>query len=156
MKEKKKKGENVFPGLGPKLASLLSLFYEELGLMPHLKGTFPVDVHIMSQCIGTGIISFSNGYVNASALAEIIRKQMTELCYCSAIKTTLNISHAMWFLGNELCYKYCGRKIKGLPSLLCPIFDCCKGRPSTRIYRARGKWGREEKEKPLPLFEMAV
>lgn len=149
MKKKRRKEKNIFPGLGPKLASLLALFYEELNLVPHIEGAFPVDVHIQAQCIGTKVAIFS-GDINSTDLAEILRRRISDICYERNV-SPLDLSHAMWFLGNKLCVA-CRRK-KGTSELLCPIFKYCSGRPSTRKYRLKGKWGNIRERRMLPLFK---
>lgn len=51
LKEKGQGKKNLFPGFGPKLFSLLSLFYEELGLLYPIPDAFPCDIHVQAQCI---------------------------------------------------------------------------------------------------------
>jgi hypothetical protein len=140
-----------FPGLGPKLFSLLALFYEELKLLPPMKGAFPVDLHIQNQCMGTGIVSdFTKDIINSSRLAEFIRPRLYDACSVNGI-STLDMSHAMWFTGNRLC-QYCKHKRAAVQDL-CPVVSKCSGRVSTKSYRSTGKWDLTVKENKGSLLE---
>jgi hypothetical protein len=152
MKMKMENGKNILPGLGPKLASLLALFYEELDLIPHIKGAFPVDVHIMAQFKSTKRITFLNRPYYATDVAETIRKKTSEICYSGGMKTTLRLSHADWFRG-ELCYRYCKKGKSAIAEALCPVFDLCDGRSSTKLYRMKGMWNGKEDEGYFPLLD---
>ncbi len=143
------KGLNVFPGLGPKLFSLLNIFYNELGLMKCIKGSFPVDIHVQAECMGMGIVEVQKEVIDSTPLAEFLRTHISQICEEEKFKP-LDLSHALWFLGNRVCSPLCQKK-QAQAEHLCPVFKFCKGRVSTKLYRTKGKWGLLYKK--LPLFD---
>jgi endonuclease III len=129
---------NKFRGYGPKLYSLFTLFCEELGIINHVEGAFPVDVHIQRQFLSWELVKNNNDKIDATNLAEFIRKNLSVLCYSKKIKP-LHLFHALWFLGNRLC-RICYRlSIQELESY-CPTFKFCNGSVSTKMYRRKGIW----------------
>ncbi len=122
------------PGFGPKILSLLSLFYAELGVIAMPLDAFPVDVHVQRLAISTGIISGEGVFFD-----ETIERMLRPLL-CRIVRergwSAIDLSHAIWFLGNRLCTQ-CPRT-KSAP-LLCPVYDTCGGAISTGSY-GRGKW----------------
>ena len=135
----KKRGELYLPGYGPKLMSLLTLFYEELALIATIPDAIPVDVHHQRICITTGIVTMRNPKeysVNATLLAEFLRKNLAGW-YIKMGNTPLNASHSLFFLGSKACSR-CER-LRGL-ELYCPIADHCSGGIPTRPYWKTGKW----------------
>jgi len=150
LKKVKEGANNLLPGYGPKLLSLLAMLYEEIGAIEHVKGSFPCDVHIQNQCLSLGIVKPNKEIFKNTSFAEFLRKEISELCYSNSIETTLDLSHAMWILGSELCI-YCRKKPR-LAEYLCPVFGDCNGRIKTELYYKKGRWNLEEKKEILPLF----
>ena len=126
------------PGFGPKILSLLALFYAELGVIAMPPDAFPVDVHVQRLAISTDIISGEGLFLD-----ETIERMLRPLlCRMVSEKgwSAIDLSHAIWFLGNRLCTR-CPRT-KSAP-LLCPVYDTCGGAISTGPY-GRGKWDLSE------------
>lgn len=147
-KVKHRKGRNLFVGLGPKLFSLLALFYEELGVINHIRGAFPVDIHVQAECIGLHLVDIGKRIVSTTPIAEFLRPRIWEVCRREGM-SALDLSHAMWFLGNRVCYPLCHKK-PAQAEVLCPVWEHCDGRISTKLYSTRGKWGYDKK---FPLFD---
>ena len=127
-----------FVGLGPKLWSLLAIFYEELEISPNIPGAFPVDIHVQAECIGLGLVKSQKELIETTRLAEFIRGYISRICREEKM-SALDLSHAMWFLGNRVCSPIC-RRNQGQAEYLCPVYAYCEGRISTKLYAARGKW----------------
>lgn len=149
MSVKRKSKDNLFPGYGPKLFSLLALFYVELGAIDYIEDAFPCDLHVQNQCISLGIVKANNEIVDAYRLADFLRVNLSGLCNDLGF-SALDLSHAMWFLGNRLCIN-CNRK-RRLSEVLCPIMGYCNGRLSTWMYRKKGKWKIKKDDLPLINF----
>lgn len=149
MKLKKESRGNLFPGYGPKLLSLLALFYIELDLIDPVADAFPCDLHVQNQCISLGLVKAESNMIDAYKLADFLRINLSDLCNKNGV-SALDLSHAMWFLGNRICIE-CNRK-RRISERLCPIMDCCGGRISTLMYRKKGKWKTEKDS--LPLIEL--
>ena len=133
--EKKKAKRDPLSGFGPKLLSLLAMFYEELRVLPHVKGAFPVDIHIQRLCIATGIVRGS-GVVDAAGLAEFLRPRLCDVCYENGW-SPLDLAQDGWFLGNRRCQR-CS-KVKDIRHS-CPLVDICEGAISSQTYGKLGKW----------------
>lgn len=146
-----KKENQLLIGYGPKLLSLLAIFYEELGLIDHVEGSFPADIHVQAQCIANGIVDFEEGdvVVRTTEPAEFIRKGLVAFCQAHGI-SPFKLSHAMWFLGNRLCWN-CNRRNREQTAALCPIKQFCQGRIDTELYNRKGLWNLQPPE--YPLFE---
>lgn len=129
---KRRPGRDPLPGFGPKILSLLALYYTELGLMPMPEDAFPVDVHVQRFLISTGVIS-GTGKVQSETVERIARKLLCRLCREMGIPV-LELSHAIWFLGNRCC-NGCYRN-KAIPDL-CPSYGDCGGSISTLTYAKR-------------------
>lgn len=149
-----KKGEQL-PGIGPKIYSLMALFFEEIGALDRMpKGVFPVDIHVMRICIGAGALE-GEGVVEAARVAELVRKELSSICEKNGISVQ-DLAHAFWFLGNRACFR-CSR-IKGIDRV-CPLVSLCGGSPNTREYSKRGKWdfsaprNRKGKQHPQQTFD---
>jgi hypothetical protein len=144
-----KKQLGILSGYGPKLLSLLALLYEDLGLIPHIKGAFPVDVHIQAQCISTKIISFNGAKaIRAEKVAEFLRNNVTESLYEKDM-SPFETSYAAWLLGSNHCW-ICNKE-RAKNEFLCPIKKFCCGRINTNLYRNYGIW---YLAKPVyPLFD---
>lgn len=146
MRLKREKGNNLFPGYGPKLFSLLALFYMELDLIDRIPDAFPCDLHVQNQCISLGLVRSESKLIDSYKLADFLRINLSHLCNKNMV-SPMDLSHAMWFLGNRLCIN-CNKK-RRISEKLCPIIDDCGGRISTWTYRFKGKWDLKEKELPL-------
>ncbi|MBI2046340.1 MAG: hypothetical protein HYT28_02905 [Parcubacteria group bacterium] len=146
LKLKRKKGGNRFPGYGPKLFSLLVLFYQELGVPESflVKEAFPVDLHVQRVFLSLGLISFNTRLVDSVKLAEYIRKKLSRLCEVEHIPV-IELSHALWFLGNRLCGKC---QNTSYMHLRCPLYNMCGGAFSSEPYRLEGKWDNQLPRKP--------
>lgn len=126
---------NILPGFGPKILSLLSLFYEELGLMSMPPDAFPVDVHVQRFAISTGIVTAKTSVTNEEVESEL-RPLLCEICKEERWEP-LELSHALWFLGNRCC-SGCYRNAAA--ERLCPSYGMCGGSISTLSYFRRGFW----------------
>ncbi len=144
------KGTMLFPGFGPKLFSLLAIFYEELGATPHIHGAFPVDLHVQRIFISLNVVT-GTGVQDAAKVAEFIRKRLSELCYKLGIKP-LDLSHALWFLGNRVCAK-CD-KVKEI-TRTCPLEVLCSGGIPSGSYGETGRWDFDapRKNKGHPFYQ---
>lgn len=138
---------NRFPGYGPKLFSLLILFYQELGIPEafSVKEVFPVDLHVQRIFLSLGLAAFNTRFVDATTLAEHIRKEISSLCEREKI-CVVELSHALWFLGNRLCGNC--QRVSDI-TLKCPLYKWCGGAFASEPYRFRGEWdksyGRKQK-----------
>ncbi|MBI5004573.1 MAG: hypothetical protein HZC04_00075 [Candidatus Lloydbacteria bacterium] len=138
---------NRFPGYGPKLFSLLILFYQELGIPEafSVKEVFPVDLHVQRIFLSLDLAAFNTRWVDAVTLAEYIRKEISSLCEREKIYV-VELSHALWFLGNRLCGNC--QRISDI-ALKCPLYGWCGGAFASEPYRLRGEWdksyGRKQK-----------
>ncbi len=94
---------------------------------------FPVDAHVQCFAISTGIISGCG-----KALNEDVEKALRPfLCQIVLEEgwSALELSHAIWFLGNRLCSGcYCSV----VPQVFCPSYGHCEGSISTTTYFRRG------------------
>lgn len=149
--EKAVKGKNLLPGFGPKIFSLLALWYEELGLVS-LADAFPCDLHVQNECLGLDIATSSETRFRTTGFAEFLREKISEVCREKGFKPLL-LSHAMWFLGSLICIK-CKKKPFQAKDF-CPVYSFCSGRVSTRLYRSKGEWDIEVAlPGKLPLFDL--
>lgn len=130
----KKRGGDL-PGFGPKILSLLALFYEELGLMVMPRDAFPVDVHVQRFAISTGIVAAEESVTNEE-VEKRLRPLLCEICMEEGWKP-LELSHTLWFLGNRCCS---GCYANAATELLCPAYAQCGGPISTLSYARRGMW----------------
>mgnify|MGYP003468298228 CR=1 FL=1 len=96
---------------------------------------FPVDVHVQRFAISTGIIRCAGKVVNEHA-EQVLRKLLCELCFEEGW-SSLELSHAIWFLGNRLC-SGCYRDSS--PEAFCPVYGQCGGSISTLTYFRKGTW----------------
>jgi endonuclease III len=132
-----KRGEvgDRLPGFGPKILSLLAMFYEELKLMQMPEDAFPVDVHVQRLMIATGVLGGTGRLVNEDA-EKILRPLICTIALEEGW-SALELAHAIWFLGNRLCT---GCYRTAIPKTLCPTYDQCGGCPSTHLYFHKGLW----------------
>jgi len=128
--------KRILPGFGPKILSLLALFYEELGLMQMPGDAFPVDVHVQRFSISTGIVTAKTPTVRNYAIEMALRPFLCNLCMEEGWEP-LALSHALWFLGNKCCSGCC-RNVAA--KLLCPSYEMCGGAIPTHTYFRKGFW----------------
>lgn len=141
-------GKNPIPGFGPKILSLLAIFYEELEAIPPVEGAFPVDVHVQRILISTGIIRGS-GIIDSAMLAEFIRPRIYAVCTENAWRS-LEVAHALWFLGNKSCTNC--HMLTDVHAR-CPIMELCGGAIESKLYFRQGKWdlGASRRERGIPV-----
>ncbi|HUY62618.1 MAG TPA: hypothetical protein VMV50_02425 [Candidatus Paceibacterota bacterium] len=141
--EERRCGFDALRGFGPKILSLLAMFYEELGVLPHVEGAFPVDVHIQRICISTSVVR-GVGVAKSAAIVEFLRPQLCEVCYARRWKP-LNLAHALWFIGNRECTRC--HLLKDV-HVRCPLYAACGGTPDSRAYFRRGEWDFDAPRRP--------
>lgn len=142
----KDSSKSVFPGLGPKLYSLLILLYEEIGFIDNVPDAFPVDVHIQRLFLSLGIVTVKKDEVSAAILAEFIRPRLARFCQKENV-SALDLSHALWFLGNRVCSSC--RKVDLFELVaFCPVEKVCDGGVSTASYRRGRGWDLRVPKKP--------
>lgn len=135
--------EDPIPGFGPKILSLLALYYAELGLMPMPEDAFPVDVHVQRFCISTGIVSGKGTIVNEQ-LEQIVRPLLCRVTKRLAI-SRIEASHDIWFLGHYACTG-CWKK-SAIPEL-CPAYTRCGGAIDSKSYYRKGVWHLDSPRNP--------
>lgn len=135
LRTKRSREGDRLPGFGPKILSLLALFYEELGRMAMPRDAFPVDVHVQRFLISTGILK-GVGIATNEEVERIARPFLCRICQLDGIPA-LELSHAIWFLGNRVC-RSCCRNNAALA--LCPAYRQCGGAISTFPYTRKGIW----------------
>lgn len=131
----KRLGAESLPGIGPKIFSLMAIFFEELGLIDEMPGAFPADLHVQRICISLGIVEGS-GIVYAAKLAEFLRPRIYDICRRLSMRP-VDLSHALWFLGNRVCTRC--PLVEGIEHV-CPIVRHCGGAIPSLIYSRKGKW----------------
>ncbi|MDO8492776.1 MAG: hypothetical protein Q7S34_04000 [bacterium] len=142
MKKIKNGGQLLFPGLGTKLFSLLAFHLEEFGVIPHIEGALPVDVHIQSQHLSCNIVSGS-GRKRGKEMEVFIRPRAVEVCYRRNIEP-FSLAAPMWFNGSENCFVCNKGRNTGLQKMIarnCPVYENCHGRiADVKLYRTTGEW----------------
>lgn len=141
---RRKMKKDPFPGIGPKIASLMTMFYDELGLMSMPEDAMPVDVHLQRFALETGIIRYEGTKKLYNELVEHYSRRM----YCDICNENawphVDFSHATWFLSKRLCSS-CHRK--KIAQTLCPTFDLCLGSIASNSYFRRGIWEIKHRQK---------
>ncbi len=131
------KGDAVLdlPGFGPKILSLLSMFYAELDVMKMPEDAFPVDVHVQRIAISTGILGSRTGFIYNSHAEAILR---LIICHIIHMKgwSQVELSNALWLIGNKGC-SGCYRSAS--MSHFCPVYTQCAGAIDSGPYY-KGKW----------------
>lgn len=130
-----KKKELPLSGFGPKILSLLAVFYAELDLIEMPRDAFPVDVHVQRFALSTGILKITKKTPN-SHLERVLRPLLTSICN-ERNWPVVEVSHAIWFLGNKLCTG-CARS--SLAEVFCPARTFCGGPFETKGYFTQGMW----------------
>ncbi len=136
MKWKASQKEDPIPGIGPKIASLISIFLEEAGL-PAVRDAFPVDVHVQSLALSLKLVHLSRvAPILNETLEEILRHELVALCEEEGW-SRIHLSHALWLRGNSGC-----RNCEASPHMErdCPVYADCQGRFSTNPYTRLGLW----------------
>jgi endonuclease III len=128
------------PGFGPKILSLLSMFYKEMKYMKIMPlDAFPVDVHVQRIAISTGILESSDGMIPNNYAEAILR-----FLICSLANrkdwSRVELSNALWLIGNRGC-SGCYRR--AIMSHFCPVYDECNGAIDSGPYY-KGKWNLEK------------
>lgn len=131
----KKNGGDPLPGFGPKILSLLAIYLAELEVLAPIPDAFPVDVHVQRFCISTGILEGAGKVTNEEA-ERILRPGLCELCLEMGW-AALDLSHAIWFLGNRLCTN-CAKN--SAVKFQCPAYENCGGAILTTTYFRKGYW----------------
>lgn len=134
MELKKKKKWNI-PGFGPKIVSLLAMFYVEAGMIEQSFDAFPVDVHVQRISLSTGIVKIKKDTGNVN-MELALRPLLTSICHERGWNI-VDASHALWLLGNSLCSN-CSRT--SASKLYCPAYDLCGGPFESKRYFTEGKW----------------
>ncbi len=125
------------PGFGPKIFSLLALFYAELGLIKMPPDAIPVDVHLQRIAEALGIIRYiGEGYPTNEMFEDALRLLFCEICYENNWSTE-DMSHALWFNGKYLCTN-CSKN-KAVEDY-CPMYAVCGGTLATVEYFHKGHW----------------
>ncbi|MFA9262931.1 MAG: hypothetical protein ACEQSB_06320 [Undibacterium sp.] len=137
------KGGDPIPGFGPKILSLLALYYAELDLMPMPADAFPVDVHVQRFLISTGIVSGTGVIVNEQ-LERIARPLLCRVTKRLGI-SRIEASHDIWFLGHYACTG-CWRNA-AIPEL-CPAYAKCGGAIDSKSYYKKGVWHLDRPRNP--------
>jgi endonuclease III len=130
---KNKKG-NQIPGFGPKILSLLALFYQELG-MTIPPDAFPIDVHGQRFALSTGIVTVQSTVRNEQ-LEKILRPLFSTIAREEGWPM-MEIAHAIWFLGNRRCTS-CSQNSQA--SYDCPVYDLCGGAVPSKLYFQKALW----------------
>lgn len=138
-----KKGADPIPGFGPKILSLLSLYFAELDLMPMPEDAFPVDMHVQRFCISTGIVTGTGTIVNEQ-LERILRPSLCQVTKRLALPR-IEASHDTWFLGHYACTG-CWKK-SGIPEI-CPAYSACGGAIDSKSYYKKGVWYLDQPRNP--------
>ncbi|MBP9752078.1 MAG: hypothetical protein KBD19_04450 [Candidatus Moranbacteria bacterium] len=140
----RKFGNDPFPGIGAKIASLITMFYAELGLMTMPEDAMPVDVHLQRFALEMGIVRYEG---TKRLTNEMVERQARKL-YCDICNENgwshEDFSHAIWFLSKRLCSS-CHRK--KIAQMLCPVFDFCLGSVPSNSYFRKGIWVIEHRQK---------
>jgi endonuclease III len=131
----KKLGGDPLPGFGPKILSLLAIYLTELGSLNPIPDAFPVDVHVQRFCISTGILE-GEGKVTNEEAERVLRPGLCALCKEMGWHA-LELSHAIWFLGNRLCTG-CSRN--RAVKVQCSAYEKCGGAIVSGTYFKKGYW----------------
>lgn len=127
------------PGFGPKILSLLSMFYAELDLMELPLDAFPVDVHVQRIAISTGILDSRDRYISNETAEMILRFLICRIAIDNDW-SRIELSNALWLLGNQGCHDCYRCKTM---SYFCPVYNECRGAISSGPYY-KGKWDLHE------------
>jgi endonuclease III len=107
-------------GLAGKTASLLAIFYRELGWLDNVHDAFPVDIWVARICRQTGVL-VGEGYWLNEGIERVLRPKLAGFCRRNKIDPTI-LNGLMWRLGATLC-----RKGPRCLNAFCPIEHLCLG-----------------------------
>lgn len=127
-------------GFGPKLLSLLAIFYQEIGLIALPEDAFPVDVHGQRFALSTGILACQQP-IRSELIERKLRYLYAKICREQGW-SVVEMSHAIWFLGNQLCTN-CPKD--SVAENYCPVYKNCGGAVKSRGYFTRGIWNQEDR-----------
>lgn len=128
--------DDPIPGIGPKIASLIAIFFEEIG-MDAVPDAFPVDVHVQRFALALGLVSLKRiDPILNETLEQILRPALSELCREEGW-SRIALSHAIWFRGNRGCTN-CSRTLHA--ELSCPVYVDCGGVLASKSYFRMGLW----------------
>lgn len=131
----KKKKKWKIPGFGPKIISLLAMFYVEAGIIKQAFDAFPVDVHVQRISLSTGIVKIKKDAQNEN-MELALRPLFTKICHNRGWDI-VDVSHAVWLLGNNLCT---GCSLTSAARSYCPAYSLCSGPFESKSYFRKGKW----------------
>lgn len=133
-----KNGDHLdIPGFGPKILSLLALFYAELGLIEMPADAIPIDVHLQRISEALGVIRFiGTGAPTNEMFEDALRLLFCEICHENDW-SAMDMSHALWFNGKHLCTNCSANKAV---ELYCPMYSVCEGTLITKSYFLKGRW----------------
>lgn len=137
--DKNRDGALDLPGYGPKLLSLLAVFFVEIGALQEVpRNTFPIDLHVQRLALSTGIVT-GRGSAENAALESRLRPLFYRIAREEGMPI-LELSHALWLLGNRVCNRCSYRRDA---AHVCPSYELCGGAPPTRSYFKKGRWDLE-------------
>lgn len=132
---KKENGAPTLPGFGPKITSLLYLFYEELGKFPMPEDAFAVDLHVQRFFLQTKAIVLK-GTTHSSMMEKVLRPYLCGFSF-RFDKSKVDVAHGLWQNGSKMC-DVC-TNTKG-SDVLCPVEKECKGSVHTESYNTQRMW----------------
>lgn len=127
-------------GFGPKILSLLAMFYAESEMIELPEDAFPIDVHVQRIALSTGIIQIKKTTTNVYLEAEL-RPLLREICR-EKKWSMVDVAHALWFLGNQMCTEC---STCSLATAFCPAYGLCGGPFESKRYFTEGKWDPDAK-----------
>ena len=128
--------EDPIPGIGPKIASLIAIFFEEIG-MGAVPDAFPVDVHVQRFALALGLVSLKRiDPIMNETLEQILRPALSELCREEGW-SRIALSHAIWFRGNRGCTNCSNTRHM---AMICPVYNDCHGALRSNSYFRMGLW----------------
>ncbi len=133
---KKANGANPLPGIGPKVASLIGIYFEEIGHAP-IPDAFPIDVHVQRIALALRVvIPLRPAPILNETLEQLLRPRLAALC-AEESWDRIDLSHALWGRGNHLCTG-CWRDPNAIMG--CEVFRECQGAYWSRPYFQMGLW----------------
>lgn len=136
MEWKRTQRVDPLPGVGPKIASLIAIFMEEVG-MSHVPDAFPVDVHVQRLALALRVVvPTRDAPILNETLEALLRPEIVRLCDEEGWSRII-LSHALWFRGNRGCTD-CWKT--PYAQVGCPVFAECQGAYLSRPYFKMGLW----------------
>ncbi len=144
MEWKKAQKQDPLPGIGPKIASLIAIFFEEIGMNP-VPDAFPVDVHVQRFALALGLVSLTRiAPIMNETLEQILRPALSNLCHEEGW-SRITLSHAIWFRGNRGCTNCSNNRHAGET---CPVYADCTGALPSKSYFRMGLWRPDQPAMP--------